>query len=206
MYISAEASFVSISTAIFFILNATGQIPLFLALLGRFDPKKQRKIITREMIIALVILLLFTFYGDTILQLLGITRPIIGVAGGILLFLISLGMIFPKKNSVDVSDQQEPLIIPLAIPVIAGPGAITTVMVFTHETASPLLVAFALVAAWIPSLILLLLGSSIKQLLGERGLAAVERLGGMLICLIGLQMFTEGTFLLVKEYFKIGVL
>ncbi len=206
MNIDPGAGFFTITAAIFFVLNATGQIPLFLAMLARYDQKKQLKIITRELVAALIILLLFTFFGDMILRILGITRPIIAIAGGVLLFLISLTMIFPKSIS-DNGDKpmtHEPMIIPLAIPVITGPGAITTVMLYAHETGNPFMVAGAAFAAWVPSLIILLLGSYIKQVLGEKGLVAVERLGGMLVCLIGIQMLTSGTLLLVKEYFSIA--
>ncbi len=207
MNIAPDAGFLTIAAAIFFVLNATGQIPLFLAMLARFDQKKQLKIITRELIFALAILILFTFFGDGILRILGISRPIIAIAGGVLLFLISLSMIFPKAapEGGEKALAHEPMIIPLAIPVITGPGAITTVMLYAHETGSALLVAGAAFAAWVPSLIILLLGSYIKQLLGEKGLIAVERLGGMLVCLIGIQMFTSGLLLLVKEYFSIGI-
>lgn len=207
MNVAPDAGFFTIAAAIFFVLNATGQIPLFLAMLARFDQKRQLKIITRELVVALAILLLFTFFGDAILRILGISRPIIAIAGGVLLFLISLTMIFPKTVADDPTKAvtQEPMIIPLAIPVITGPGAITTVMLYAHETGSAALVAGAAFAAWVPSLIILLLGSYIKQILGEKGLVAVERLGGMLVCLIGIQMFTSGTLNLVKDYFSIGM-
>jgi multiple antibiotic resistance protein len=206
MNIPDNPSFFTIAAAIFFVLNATGQIPLFLAMLSRFDQKRQMKIITRELIVALLILLLFTFFGDGVLRILGITRPIIGIAGGVLLFLISLTMIFPKSVSdgAEKALTTEPMIIPLAIPVITGPGAITAVMLYAHETGSPSLVAAAAFAAWVPSLIILLLGSYIKQLLGEKGLVAVERLGGMLVCLIGIQMLTSGALQLIRDYFQIG--
>ncbi len=203
MNISPDASFITIAAAIFFVLNATGQIPLFLALLAPFDQKRQMRIIVRELTIALAILLIFTFFGDWVLKVLGISRPIIGMAGGILLFIISLGMIFPKPGQGVEKLKQEPMIIPLAIPVITGPGAITTVMLYAHETGNALLVAGAAFCAWVPSLLIILAGSLIKKLLGEKGLIAVERLGGMLVCLIGIQMFTSGTLLLVKDYFKI---
>jgi multiple antibiotic resistance protein len=203
MNISPEASFLTITAAIFFVLNATGQVPLFLALLARFDQKSQARIIVRELIIALGILLIFTFFGDAVLRVLGITRPIIGMAGGILLFIISLGMIFPKPGNEVEKLTQEPMIIPLAIPVITGPGAITTVMLYAHETGDPLFVAGAAFCAWVPSLLIILAGSLIKKILGNKGLIAVERLGGMLVCLIGIQMFTSGTLLLVKDFFKI---
>ncbi|PIS02682.1 MAG: hypothetical protein COT85_01230 [Chlamydiae bacterium CG10_big_fil_rev_8_21_14_0_10_42_34] len=205
MNIAPDAGFLTIAAAIFFVINATGQIPLFLAMLARFDQKRQLMIIFRELTVALVILLLFTFFGDDILMVLGITRPIIAIAGGVLLFLISLMMIFPAPtDGEDKALKSEPMIIPLAIPVITGPGAITTVMLYAHETGSAFLVAGATFAAWVPSLLILLLGSYIKQLLGEKGLVAVERLGGMLVCLIGVQMLTNGILLLVKEYFQIA--
>ena len=205
MNISPDASFLTIAAAIFFVLNATGQIPLFLAILAPFEHKRQVKIIVRELVIALVILLLFTFFGDWILKVLGISRPIIGIAGGILLFIISLGMIFPKPRSNLPEERlaQEPMVIPLAIPVITGPGAITTVMLYAHETANAFLVAGATFCAWVPSLLILLAGSFIKRMLGDKGMIAVERLGGMLVCLIGIQMCTSGALLLVKDYFKI---
>lgn len=204
MNIGSETSFFTITVAIFLVLNATGQIPLFLALLARFDHRRQMKIICRELSVALGILLLFTFCGDKVLNILGISRPIIGMAGGILLFLISLTMVFPRKNGSEETLTQEPVIIPLAIPIITGPGAIATVMLYAHETGNSWLVASAAFAAWVPSLIIILLGSYIKKLLGEKGLVAIERLGGMLVCLIGVQMFASGTLLIVKEFFNIG--
>ncbi len=204
MNVSQDPSFFTIASAVFFVLNATGQIPLFLAMLARFDQKKQMCIILRELTVALAILFLFTFSGDTALRVLGITQPIIGIAGGTLLFIISLGMIFPKASAEPEELTREPMIIPLAIPLIAGPGAIATVMLYANETGNSMLVAGAVFAAWVPSLIILRLGSYIKQILGEKGLVAVERLGGMLVCLIGVQMLTSGALTLVREYFHIA--
>jgi multiple antibiotic resistance protein len=202
MTLSAE-SFSTIAFTIFFILNAPGQIPLFLAMLARFDHKRQLKIIARELTIALVLLLLFTFFGEWILKVLGISQAVIAAAGGVLLFLISLTMIFPKPQGPTEVLVAEPIVIPLAIPVITGPGAITTVMTYAHETGRPMMVAAAAFCAWLPSLIILLMGSYIKRIMGEKGLMAIERLGGMLVCLIGLNMATNGIFRLVKEFFQI---
>jgi multiple antibiotic resistance protein len=204
MTLSAE-SFSTIAFTIFFILNAPGQIPLFLAMLARFDHKRQLKIITREMIIALALLWIFTFFGDWVLKVLGISQAVIAAAGGILLFLISLTMIFPKPQGPTEMLTSEPIVIPLAIPVITGPGAITTVMTYAHDTGRPLMVAFAGFCAWLPSLIILLLGSYIKQILGEKGLMAIERLGGMLVCLIGINMATNGIFRLIRDFFHVSI-
>lgn len=204
MNISSDPTFFTIAAAIFFVLNATGSIPLFLAILAPFEHKRQLKIIFRECVFALVILLFFTFFGDNILEVLGISRPIIGMAGGILLFIISLSMIFPKPSlPSDPKLKQEPMFIPLAIPVITGPGAITTVMLYSHETQNAPLVGSAVFCAWILSLLILLAGSYVKKLLGEKGMVAVERLGGMLVCLIGVQMFSSSTLAIVKDFFSL---
>lgn len=190
--------FYAVVLSLFFVLNALGNIPLFLGLLARYDMKRQRKIIIRELVIALFILLSFNFFGDKILQILGISEPIIGIAGGILLFIIALGMIFPKAERAE-APKQEPLIVPLATPVVAGPGAIATTMVYSEQFSTPWIMAAAIILAWIPSLIVLLLSSNIKYFLGARGLTACERLGGMLISLVAVQMCSSGVIRLIQD-------
>ncbi len=184
--------------SLFLVMNAIGNIPLFVGLLARYDLKRQREIILRELSIALFILLLFNFFGDDILELLGISQPIIGIAGGILLFIIALSMIFPRERSEEIS-LRDPLIVPFAMPIIAGPGSITTVMIFADHIQNHWLMSLIIICAWIPSLLLLLAASNIKYLLGEKGLTACERLGGMLICLFAVQMFTSNAIDLVKK-------
>ncbi|MBI2743730.1 MAG: NAAT family transporter [Chlamydiales bacterium] len=191
-------SLFAVVLSLFFVLNALGNIPLFLGLIGRYDVKRQRKIILREFLIALFILLLFNFCGNTILDLLGISEPIIGIAGGILLFIIALGMIFPKDEKHE-RPRQEPLIVPLAIPLVAGPGSIATVMVYSENFGSVWLMSVAIILAWLPCLLLVLASSNIKHLLGERGLSACERLGGMLISLVAVQMFASGSIKFVLK-------
>lgn len=195
-------SFTTLTSAIFFVLNSLGQIPLFLAILSPYEYRKQQKIIFRELFIALVLLWLFIFFGNWILSVIGIDRSIIGISGGILLFIISLTMIFPKNNKKEGGlPRHEPLIVPLAIPVIAGPGSIATVMVYAEKTQRPFFVAAAAVVAWIFSLVVLLSASYLKRFMGERGLHALERLGGMIVSLIGVQMFAKGIIELVKKNF-----
>lgn len=189
-------SIYSTAVALFLILNAIGNIPLFIAMLARYSPKKQRQIIIRELLFALVILVVFAFLGDSVLKLLGISQPIIGMAGGVLLFIISLGMIFPKEDTLD-PPKHEPMIVPLATPVITGPGSITAVMLYA-ERFGGLEMAGIIVMAWIPSLLILLAASNIKYLLGEKGMIACERFGGMLVCLISLQMFSSGAIKLIQ--------
>src|ERR1700722_8748995 len=191
-------SFYSITLALFFVLNALGNIPLFIGLIGHYDLSRQRKIIIRELLIALFILLAFNFFGNKILELLGISEPIIGIAGGILLFIIALGMIFPKADKAE-APRSEPLIVPLATPIVAGPGAIATVMVYSEQVSNVWVMSGAIFLAWLPCFIILLVSSNIKIVLGKRGLAACERLGGMLISLVSVHMFSSGVIKLVQD-------
>jgi multiple antibiotic resistance protein len=191
----------ALALSLFLVLNSLGNVPIFVGLLAKYPPKKQRQIIFRELCIALVILLLFNFFGDDLLGMIGISQPVIGLAGGTLLFLIALGMIFPKPEGGHELQRQEPMIVPLAVPLVAGPGGISTVMVYAEQTHKPLLVTAAILIAWIPSLLILLSSSHIKNLLGQKGLLACQKLGGMLIALIAVQMVCSGAIHLVQNTF-----
>lgn len=193
-----KMSVFAIATSLFFILNSLGNIPFFVGVLGSYSVKRQRKIILRESLIALLILLLFNFFGDNFLRMLGINQAVVGIAGGTLLFLISLSMIFPNKKPQKLP-QREPFIFPLAIPIIAGPGALTTVMIYSQELHHPYLISAAILMAWLPSTLILIASSNIKIFLGQKGLLACEKLGGMLICLIAVQMFTSGVIKTIQQ-------
>ena len=193
-------SFMTLVVLVFILLSSYAQIPVFMSLLKHHTPQKQRKIILREMSFALLILLIFIFFGPKVLDIIGIKQPILGITGGGLLIIISLNMIFPKEESPKEGlPKHEPFVVPLAMPCIAGPGTITTLMVLTDKEGF-LMASSALVLAWIPSTLLLLAAPSIKRLLGEKGLIAIERLGGMIISLIGIQMAALGILDLIKDY------
>jgi len=191
-------SLVSAATSLFFVLNSLGNVPFFVGILSGYSIKRQRRIIVREMLIALFILLIFNFFGEEILSVLGINRCVMGIAGGTLLFLISLTMIFPKAKTLKVP-QREPFIFPLALPAVAGPGAITAVMIYSQQVASPLMMVLPIFGAWFCTALVLLASSNIKLFLGQKGLTACERLGGMIISLIAVQMFTQGILELVQN-------
>ncbi len=182
----------AMTISFFFVLNSLGNIPVFVGLLGKYDAKKQRRIIFRELLIALGILLLFNFFGDNVLKTIGISQPVLGVAGGTLLFIIALGMIFPRAHDDLEAQRSEPVIVPLATPSVAGPGAIATVMVYSEQLHSVWLTSSIILFAWIPTFIILMLSSNIKYVLGEKGLIACQKLGGMLISLIAVQMICTG--------------
>lgn len=191
----------SLAFSLFLIMNTLGSVPIFISILGKHPVSRQRAIVLRELAIALGILLIFMFFGDDVLRFLGISQAIMGMAGGIILFIIGLGMIFPKKSDSLELKKQEPFIVPLAMPLIAGPGTITTVMIYADQLHNNLLMFGVILLAWIPSVIILLAASSIKDVLGQKGLNAMQRFGGMLICLISVQMVATGTIERVKESF-----
>jgi multiple antibiotic resistance protein len=199
---AANMTFLETAISIFFVYNSIGMLPVFVALLARYNHKRQVKIILRECIIALFVLLAFTFFGSRILKSLSISQSTIGIGGGLLLIIIALNMIFPKEEHVTKADVpgKEPLIIPLAIPGLAGPGSIAALTVLSNQ-AGPLLASGALIVAWVPSLILLLAATYIKKILGEKGLIAVERLGGMLISFIGIEIFSHGVVQILTDAF-----
>ena len=195
-------SIFALSFSLFLVMNSIGAIPLFVSLLSKYDGKKQRRIILREMLIALIILLLFTFFGDDLLELIGISQHTLGIAGGTLLFIIALGMIFPKNNHTKKDlPRQEPFIVPLAMPMIAGPGAISTVIVYSEQTHNAFLLSSIVFIAWFVSLIILFLSSNIKYFMGQKGLMACQKLSGMLVSLIAIQMICSGTIHLVQDTF-----
>jgi small neutral amino acid transporter SnatA (MarC family) len=142
-----------------------------------------------------VVLVFFLFFGRALLSMLQISQPSLSISGGIILFLIAIKMIFPISESdlFGSAPDGEPLIVPLAIPLVAGPSAMTTILILVSREHQHLSHWFiALFCAWLISAVILLLSNSLCKLLGERGLTALERLMGMLLTVIAVQMFMTG--------------
>ena len=184
--------FFSIAFSLFLLMDPIGNVPLYVALLKELEPKRQRVIIIRELFIALFVILAFTFFGRYFLQLLGISAETISISGGIILFIIAMRMIFPKANGTfEELKQEEPFIVPLAIPLIAGPSVLATVMIYTFQHAYSMIIG-AIIIAWIASFFILISAPFLKKILGSRGVAACERLMGLLLTLIAVEMFLSG--------------
>jgi MarC family membrane protein len=176
-------------------MDPLGNLPVFLTILKGIDAKRQRFIILRELVIALVILTLFLFLGQHILRVLQISGPSLSIAGGIILFLIAIRMIFPNQQEPRSKSRrlEEPLIVPLAIPLIAGPSAIASVILIMNRDPQHWPVwLLALICAWLITGIILFFGSSLRRVLGRRGLTALERLMGMILTAVAVQMFMNG--------------
>lgn len=187
--------------SLFAIINIIGNLPIFISLLARFDIARQRKIILREMTIALGAYFVFGFAGVKALNALDITPAILSIGGGILLVLIGVKMVFPGDSTDDMQPTHEPFVFPMAIPCIAGPGSLSAVMIFAEQLQSGFLTLLLILIAWIPSLIIALFAPSIKKLLGEKGISAFERIGGLLVTLIAVQMIMGGVFSMIKDAF-----
>lgn len=184
----------------FLMIDAIGNIPLFASLLKAFNPKKQRQIIIREMLIGLVVIILFELLGDMILNFINIKTPTIIIAGGVILFLIALKMIFPPQiEPVIDAIAQEPFIVPLAIPLVAGPAILAAVMLYVGQAESHFSIISAIFIAWVPSTLILLGASYLTKLIGKRGLSALERLMGLVLILIAIQMLLEGAQLFLQK-------
>ncbi len=184
----------SAAVTLFLVMDPLGNIPVFLSLLKQVDPKRRTKIILRESLIALAILTLFLFCGKPILDSLHITEEALGIAGGIILFLIAIKMLFPmEQNKLAIQSQGEPFIVPMAIPLLAGPSAMTTVILFASEAPHRMGEWFAaLAAASLIATLLLLIAVPLQKLLGVKVIAALERLMGMILTTIAVQMFLTG--------------
>lgn len=199
-----DLSIGSTALALFLLMSSIALIPLFLSQIAPFDNKRQKIIVLRETILSFLILLVFIFFGRKVLNAIGIAEYVIGIAGGFLLIIISLNMIFPKMGDIGGGKaglpKHEPFIVPLAIPGMAGPGSIAAVMVYA-KLQGLFITSLALVIAWVPSVIILLLAKKIKDYMGDKGLQALERLGGMIIILIGVQMISQGVVDLIKFNF-----
>jgi MarC family membrane protein len=192
----------SMALALFLLMDPIGNVPIFVSILKDIDPHRQRKIIIRELFIALIIIILFYFLGDVLLGFLNVTMPTILISGGIILFLIALKMIFPGKRDPDVElpPDKEPFIVPLATPLVAGPAVLAAVMLYSGQHRNDLMLPLcAIILAWAVSMLILLSSSLWKKLLGWRGLVACERLMGLILTLIAVQMFLEGIEMFMKN-------
>jgi len=176
------------------VMDPLGNIPLFLTILRHYDFKTQRKIIIRETIVAFIILCVFLFFGKYLMRGLDITTSALSIAGAIVLFLISIRMIFPSDTKENPNQEvEEPFIVPLAIPLTAGPSAIAVVMLFVARNPSRLPLLFSAVTiASISFLVIMLLARYLMRLFGTRGLIAIERLMGMILTTIAVQMLLSG--------------
>ena len=186
----------SAAIMLFLVMDPFGNIPIFLSVLSHVNPEKRGKIIIRELVIALAFLIFFLFFGKYILSGMHITEPALGIAGGTILFLIAIKMIFPSANSSFVNDDDkdgDPLVVPLAVPMVAGPSSMAMVILLsTQYPDQQLSWLAALIISWSLGFIILILSEKLSKIVGKGTLKAIERLMGMILTTMAVQMLLTG--------------
>lgn len=195
-------STLSAAITLFLMMDPIGNVPAFAALLKDVDARRRSTVVIRENIIALGVLLFFLLFGPSVMGLLRIEESALSMAGGVVLFIVALEMIFPGRRSSyhDPAVIGEPFIVPMAIPLIAGPSTMAVLMVMAssepgrrHEW------TIALLMAWTAGLIVLLMANRLRPLVGQRALSAIERLMGMVLLVMAVQMSMSGLRLFFRS-------
>lgn len=184
----------SAAVLMFFVMDPLGNVPFFLAAVRHVEKSRQRRVIARELLIALVVLVFFLFLGQYILDVLHISATALRISGGVVLLLIAMRMIFPTPdNSLREEVAGEPFIVPLAVPYTAGPSALATelLLVSGEPERWPVWLG-AVLLAWFATALILYSATSVSRYLGDRGLIAIERLMGMLLITVAVQMLMDG--------------
>ncbi|APD87681.1 YhgN family NAAT transporter [Alteromonas gracilis] len=189
----------SAAIMLFLIMDPLGNLPVFMSVLKSIEPKRRQFILIRELLFALGILFLFLFSGQSVLNFLNVEQETVSIAGGIILFLIALKMIFPSSGSTSgLAVGEEPFLVPLAIPMIAGPSTLAALILLANQAPDRMADwSIALAASWTISAVILMFSNIFHKILGERGLVAMERLMGMILVMIAIQMLLDG----VTKYF-----
>ena len=189
-----DVSFTSAVVILVLVMDPVGNIPLFVSALRQVEPARRARVILRECLIAFAVLMLFVFFGGTILGVLGLSDAALGIAGGLILFLVALRMIFRHPEGIfGDTAAAEPFIVPLATPAIAGPAAIATVMLLVSRAPQRLLEwCLAVTIAMLVTVAVLTAAERITKLAGERGLLAFERLMGLILTAIAVEMLLRG--------------
>lgn len=192
----------SAAATLLLILDPFGNIALFNSILGRIPPERRRRVLVREVIFAYVLLILFLLVGGRLLGFLGLQQSSLSIAGGIMLFMIAIGMVFPKSGVTfgAESGDEEPFIVPLATPLIAGPSGMAFLLLLASQHPGRLGEwTLAVTAASAVTAAILILGDRLLSLLGNRGMRAIERLMGMILTLVAVQMILNGLSLYVAN-------
>jgi len=191
---NTEFSIISTAILLMFILDPFGNVPMILAILKNIDEKKKKMIIIRESFFGLAILLVFFFFGESFLNIFHLQTAAITISGAIIFFIIALKMIFPgEKGNATLFGNESPFVVPIAIPMIAGSAALATLLVMTKTYSEHFGSLFvSLILAWFISSLILYLSPILYKILGDKGLSALEKLMGMLLLMLSVQMLIDG--------------
>jgi membrane protein, MarC family len=184
----------SAALLLFLVMDPLGNIPLFMTTLKTVEPERRRFVVVRELFIALAVLIVFLFSGQYLLSLLNLSETALTTAGGLILMIIAIRMIFPSRDkSLREDVEGEPFIVPLAIPYVAGPSAMaTSMLLMSREPERWMSWLFAVLLAWTASALIIYFASYLARFLSEKGLIAIERLMGMILITVAVQMLLTG--------------
>ena len=186
----------SATLTLILIMDPLGNIPMFLSILNKIpDENRRRKILIRELLLALLVLVIFLFLGRHLLQWLNLQPQSLRIGGGIVLFLNALKMIFPPPSGGIMGQfpEGEPLLVPLAVPLLAGPSTLAMLILLSSNAPEKWMSwLLAVILAWLLTSVIMICSGSLLRLLGEKGLVAVERLMGMVLVTLSVQMLLDG--------------
>jgi multiple antibiotic resistance protein len=186
-------SLFSLAFILFLIMNSVGNITPFLSLRREIPASRLRYVLFREMGIALAAMIIFNELGEVLFYLLGASEASLRIASGVILFLIAMKILFPSEAAPRLHvPGGEPFVFPLAIPIIAGPAVLVTIMLYAHLEPSMTVMYGAMLLAWAASCFVFLNAPFLHHILGSNGLAACERLMGMILMLLGIQRLADG--------------
>ncbi|MBS0656442.1 MAG: MarC family protein [Verrucomicrobia bacterium] len=190
----------SIALTFFLVANPIGNIPAFVALLKDFDFHRQKKILFRESLFSYGIAIFFLFIGDQFLRAIHVQQYAVYLSGGTLLFLIALNMIFPAKSSSSTAAAPvEPFIVPIATPLLAGGGVLSTIMIYSAKEQNDIKLALAATIAWVAITFVVVSSAYLQKILKRRGLLAIEQLMGMLLCMMAVEIVVKGIKLFIRS-------
>lgn len=191
----------SAATLLFLIMDPLGNLPIYMAVLKSIDSKRRTWVIFRELCIALLILFIFLFSGQGLLTFLQVKQETVSIAGGIILFIIAIKMIFPKPGGImSLPEGEEPLIVPLAVPMVAGPSTMAALILLANQQPDKMMEwSLALLLAWGCTAVILLMSGPFHRLLTDKGLRAIERLMGMILVMIAIQMLLNGVTAYIRH-------
>ena len=186
-------TFLSATILLLLITDPVGNIPVFANALKHVPPERRPKVILREILIAFGLLLTFMFVGEGFLRVMNLSELSLQIGGGVILFLIALRMVFPSQG-VEIDDVvTEPLIVPLAIPAIAGPSALATVLLLVSQQPDKRMEWIAaLCVTMLISAVVLVSAERILRVIGNRLVVAVERLMGLVLVSVAIEMMLRG--------------
>jgi len=186
-------TFLSATILLVLITDPIGNIPVFANALKNVAPQRRPRVILREILIAFFLLLTFMFVGESFLRVMNLSELSLQIGGGVILFLIALRMVFPPPATAVDEQMTEPLIVPLAVPAIAGPSALATVLLLVSQQPDRRLEWIgALCVTMVVSAIVLVSAERIQRIIGTRLVVAVERLMGLVLVSVAIEMMLRG--------------